>query len=104
MTAAIVDLGDAWPYPAITDAWRAGDATWFLVSKDRAMDALEAVPPRYIPGMSPASFMMGECAAHDARGVEVYTAFILMAGRYYARNLAVDQVADAVAALRATVS
>lgn len=97
---ALINLGDAWPWPRISDARRAGEATWFETTEERSMEALEAVPPRYFRG----GFCMGEPAAHDERGVPIYAAFIKLAGRHFVREVAFDQIPAAVAELTATLN
>lgn len=96
--SAIIDLGDAWPWPRVSDARRAGASTWFRTTERRADEALEVVPPIFIRG-GLLCFFMGEPAAHDDRGVAVHAAFIRYAGAYYVREVALDQIDAARAEL-----
>lgn len=99
-TRPIAYLGDAWPWPRVANARRAGAPTWFQTTEERADDARDALPPIFIAG---GGFFMGEPAAHDDRGVPVYAAFIKIAGRYFVREVARDQIQPAIAVLRAAL-
>lgn len=96
----IVDLGDAHPWPTIADARRAGDRSWFMTTRERSDDALNALPPRYFSG----GFFMGEPAAHDDRGVAIYAAFVKVGARHYTREVARDQIQPAIADLHAAIA
>lgn len=93
---AIIDLGDAWPWPVIAESRRKGESTWFRTSEANYWQALDAVPPKYFPG----GFFMGEASAHDDRGVAVYAAFVEYANGYYCREVARDKIVAAMSELR----
>jgi hypothetical protein len=97
MSVVIIPLGEAWPWPLVSDAYRAGSSDWFETTEERADDALGAVPPIYFRG----GFFMGEPAAHDDRGKTVYAAFVKIGARYFCREVAVDLIAPALDELRA---
>jgi hypothetical protein len=82
-------------WPAIAEARRAGSSDWFITTEERAIDARDAVPPRYFRG----GFFLGEASAHDDRGRPVHTAFVRVGDVYYCRDVAVDRVLEAVAEL-----
>lgn len=88
----IINLGDAWPFPAVDDARRRGERTWFQVSQARYDYFIEVLPPIYFPG----GFFVSEAASHDDRGVPIYSAFVEIAGRYYCREFARDRHAEAM--------
>ena len=96
---AIIDSLDRWPFPAITEA-RANGHSWVEISYEHADDLFCAVPPIAIPG----GFMVGEPAAHDHDGYPIHCAVVIVGGRYFARELPIDQKGRAqVLALRALV-
>ena len=92
---------DRWPWALITAARHRGDVAWVETTDNHAMDALGALPPIYI--RSPrvrsgqwAAFFLGEPAAHDHRGVAIHAAFVPWGDRWYAREVALDQIEAAL--------
>lgn len=101
MTAAkVVPLGTAWPFPAVTEDRWAGGSAWFETTEQHLMDALCALPPVYFPG----GFFMGEPAAHDERGVTIYSAWVRIGERCFVREFPQDRHAAALAELRAALA
>lgn len=82
----IIDSRDKWPFPAISEARKAGAGDWVEISEEAATDLLNVLPPIYIPG----GFMVSEAADHDARGVAIYCAVVNAHGRYLAAELPSD--------------
>lgn len=96
----IIDLRGASPYPAVTDARKAGARTWFEITEEQSMEFLEAVPPIYFSG----GFFVGEAAAHDARGVAVHAAIVSRNGRHFMREIATDRQSVEAALLDLTAA
>jgi len=83
---AIVNLGDAFPFPAVTEGRRAGHSTWFETTQEQREHFRDVLPPIPFPG----GFFVSEPAAYDGRGVPIYSAFVKLQGRYFVREFAAD--------------
>jgi hypothetical protein len=101
--ARIVQLGNAFPFPAAN--WRQRDRdvpTWFESTQEHYWDGLEVLPPRYFRG----GFFVGEASDGDERGVTVYAGWVMLGdertgpARYFVREFPEDKVAEALAELR----
>ena len=75
-----------WPYPAVSEAYRAGQDEWTEIDEEQMYYFLEVLPPRYFTG----GFFVGEPAAHDSRGVPVHAAVVKARGRYFMRECPID--------------
>lgn len=97
----IIDLGKQWPYPAVTEARRAGRGDWFKISAERADELLNVLPPIYFKG----GFFVSEPASHEVRKVPgsqtrfvhmpVYSAVCKVGESHYLREVAADRIGEA---------
>jgi len=102
---AIIDVGEAWPFPAVTEARHEGRPDWVRISEARADEFLGVLPPIYFHG----GFFVSEPASHEYRkvhgsqtqfyAVPVYAAVCKVGGAYYMREVAQDAIQEARAEL-----
>lgn len=102
----ITNIGSSWPWPRIGESRRAGETTWFQSTRERYWEALEVLPP---VRMRARYFVMGEAAAHDARGVPIYAVWYesgdpSVGHRYFVREVPIDQVDAAISELLRTLA
>jgi len=97
----IINLGDRWPWPMVSNARREGLAPWFEVCERVSNDQRDVVPPLTLRTRTPRAvgFFTGEPAAHDERGVPVHAAHIAINGRHFVREVAIDQIDQALSEL-----
>lgn len=101
----IKDLGDQWPFPAVNEAYKRGDDTWFRTTERIAWDLIESVPTVRCAGYE----FMGEPFTH-VDGYPVHCAIVRIGARYYLRHVPLknDRVfaatSDLFAALRQGVT
>ena len=78
----IKDLGDQWPFPAVNEAYKRGDDTWFRTTERIAWDLIESVPTVRCAGYE----FMGEPFTH-VDGYPVHCAIVRIGARHYLRNV-----------------
>ncbi len=100
MSVNIIDSRGAWPFPAVTKAYREGRTDWVEVDEERYDYCLGVLPPIYFRG----GFFVSEPAAHTDAGEPVYTAAAVVNGRYFLRDVPRSQGEAAVAELRELLS
>ena len=85
---------EGWPFPAITEDYRAQRDIWREVSwvSDEGLSfydhMLNILPPK---SWVRDAFMVGEAADHDKDGMVIYTACVKHRGREYAKDIRADQ-------------
>ena len=105
--AVIVQKRGDWPWPQITEARHqaAPGMKWVEVTEDDAEYSLNVLPPIILPGAKfwGGAFMVGEAASALPSGEPTYTAFVNMAGRWFACDLAKSEYHAAFFALARAV-
>jgi len=74
-----------WPYPAIDEAWQAGDRSFFETTLDVYENQLNCLPPVAQLG---SHFLVGEPYTHTGEGariVALYAAFYQLGNRVFCR-------------------
>lgn len=97
----IYSLGDRWPWPLIGEARREGSPAWFETCERVSNDQRDCVPPLTLRTRThrAVGFFTGEAASHDERGVPVHAAHIAINGRHFVREVAIDQIDQALSEL-----
>jgi hypothetical protein len=88
----------AWPHEELNADYKTGANIWREVTQEFADEMRDCVPPVYVAGVR--GFMVGEAYDHDSAGRVVYCGFVKLCGRWFARNVAAADFAEAVDELK----
>jgi len=71
-----------------TDNWNKQNGLWTETNEKTYWDMMEIVPPAVMKNGD--CFMVGEASTHDEKGFPVYTVFIKINDRYFAKDDSVN--------------
>jgi hypothetical protein len=94
---------EEWAYEEMRELLNAGESTWLEVSEEFYYQALEVLPPYYVPG----GFMVSEPLRHvieNGKEAGVFAGFSTLGGKHYARYATLAAFPRMVVELRRTLN